>query len=468
MAPPAGAEKTTRIPASGDKRPLSSAKSCASLGHDDHHAGGAEALRLTGPDGQTKQYNDGIVRKRTNIEKVVLEREVAAHEIATALPKEITTVPKIDLFVPEALKDAIFVGHLVTDLDSVGGAIGAAALYGGTAALASEINSETAFALKEWNVKKPPTIEEVLKENPNAKICLVDHQQTSQMNPNINPDNVVGVIDHHALQSKTIVTDRPIYIDIRPWGSMSTIIAHTFLTHQRRPPNGVAGMLLCAILSDTLNLQGPTTTEWDRLMVAVLSEISEVDDIQFLATQQFKAKSKELAGLSAHGLVNGDQKSFSFKTGTFEGDVGFAVVETTDDAVIIDRLEELLPEIVSCKKEKELSALFLAVVNIVSLKGTLVLCGPSELSLAQAAFTDCTMNETLTLMDLGKRVSRKKDYIPAITQAIKSGWTKPMNRGQSTVDIASLGKLEVDPLDPYQRVRRRGSVLTANIKQIIG
>ena len=198
-------------------------------------------------------------------------------------------------------------------------------------------------------------------------------------------------------------------------------------------------------------------------MVAVLSEIAQVDDIQFLATQQFKAKSKELAGLSAHGLVNGDQKSFSFKTDTFEGDVGFAVVETTDDAVIIDRLEDLLPEIVACKKEKELSALFLAVVNIVSLKGTLLLCGPTEISLARAAFPeDCTMmNEESSLMDLGKRVSRKKNYIPAVTQAIKCGWTKPLNRGRSTVDIASLGKLEVDPLDPYQRVVRRGSVLSS-------
>ena len=130
---------------------------------------------------------------------------------------------------------------------------------------------------------------------------------------------------------------------------MATIIAHTFMIHHRRPPTKAAGMLLCAILSDTLNLQGPTTTEWDRLMVAVLAEITEVEDIQLLASQQFKAKSKELAGLSAHGLVNGDQKSFSFKTDKFEGDIGFAVVETTDDAVIIDRLDELLPEMVACK-----------------------------------------------------------------------------------------------------------------------
>jgi len=63
----------------------------------------------------------------------------------------------------------------------------------------------------------------VLKEKPDCDICLVDHQQTSQMNPNIKVDQIVGVIDHHALQSKTIVTDKPIYIDIRPWGSMSTM-----------------------------------------------------------------------------------------------------------------------------------------------------------------------------------------------------------------------------------------------------
>eukprot|EP00569_Conticribra_weissflogii_P007499 CAMPEP_0171344890 /NCGR_PEP_ID=MMETSP0878-20121228/20397_1 /TAXON_ID=67004 /ORGANISM="Thalassiosira weissflogii, Strain CCMP1336" /LENGTH=487 /DNA_ID=CAMNT_0011848183 /DNA_START=87 /DNA_END=1550 /DNA_ORIENTATION=- len=453
-------DEISNQPVTSSPRKRARTTSVSSRGSVDHHAGGAEALRLAGSEPNTKQYDGGIVRKRTDIENYVLERESAAHEIAEALPKEITSIPKIDLFIPEALKDAIFVGHLVTDLDSVGGAIGAAALYGGKAALASEVNSETAFALEEWGVDKPRRIEDLLKENPDAKVCLVDHQQTSQMNPAINLDNVVGVIDHHALQSKTIVTDRPIYIDIRPWGSMSTIIAHTFLTHNRRPSTEVAGMLLCAILSDTLNLQGPTTTEWDRLMVAVLSEIAEVDDIQFLASQQFKAKSKELAGLSAHGLVHGDQKSFSFKTDNFVGDVGFAVVETTDDEVIIDRLDELLPEIVACKKEKELSALFLAVVNIVELKGTLLICGPTELSLAKAAFGEnCKITNDGAMMDLGKRVSRKKDYIPEITKAIKNGWEKPIHRGASTVDLKELGHLEVDPLDPYQRVVRKGSKL---------
>lgn len=249
---------------------------------------------------------------------------------------------------------------------------------------------------------------------------------------------------------------------------MSTIIAHTFLTHKRRPTKPVAGMLLCAILSDTLNLLGPTTTEWDRLMVAVLADIAGVDDIQLLASKQFKAKSRDLASLSAVGLVNGDQKSFSFDIPNgFSGQVGFAVVETTDDQVIMDRIDELLPELVLCKKERGYSVLFLAIVNIVKLHSHLLLCGPTEQCLAETAFPNCKItNEEGSVMDLGKRVSRKKDFVPAISSAIKGGWTKPKDlaRGLSAVvELKDLGKLEVDPNDPFGKVERKGSIHTASL-----
>lgn len=184
-------------------------------------AGAAAALERA--DGDGVKYDGDIVRKRTRIEEMVISKEEEAERIVGALPKDATQVPKVELFLPEVLRDALFVGHLVTDLDSVAGAIGAAALYGGTATLASKVNSETQFALDYWGIEKPRPIEDIFKERPNADVCLVDHQQTSQMNPSIKSDQVVGVIDHHALQSKTIVTDKPIYIDIRPWGSMSTM-----------------------------------------------------------------------------------------------------------------------------------------------------------------------------------------------------------------------------------------------------
>lgn len=419
----------------------SSVKNAAAKPHEPnpHHGGGAEALRkAAGKDGKDKQYA-GITRHRTEVEQQVIDHEQQADEIVHQL-QEAETLPQIDLFLPQVLKGAVFVGHVVTDLDSVAGAIGAASLYGGTPALASAINSETMFAFQEWGAKMPMYIEDVLEESPKRDVCLVDHQQTSQLNPCIPVDQIVGVIDHHALQSKTIVTDKPIYIDIRPWGSMSTIVAHTFLTHKRRPPFAVAGMLLSAILSDTLNLLGPTTTEWDRLMVAVLADICKVDDIQLLASRQFKAKSRDLASLSANGLVNGDQKSFSFQAGSFSGEVGFAVVETTNDKVILDRLDELLPEMVKCEQERGYKCLFLAIVNIVELHSKLLLCGPAEKALAQAAF-DGTITNDGRLMDLGKRVSRKKDFIPAITSTIKNGWS-PSSWKQLTAKRARLDSVD--------------------------
>jgi len=184
-----------------------------------YHGGGAEALRLrAGTDG--KLYDGGIVRHQTEVEKQVLSHEQQADVIVHSLPKEsdVGLLPHIDLFLPDVLKNAIFCGHIVTDLDSVAGAIGAAELYGGTPALASKINSETMFAFQEWGVPMPQYIEDLLEADPKADVCLVDHQQTSQLNPAIPVENIVGVIDHHALQSKTIVTDKPIYMDIRPWG----------------------------------------------------------------------------------------------------------------------------------------------------------------------------------------------------------------------------------------------------------
>ena len=161
-------------------------------------------------------------------------------------------------------------------------------------------------------------------------------------------------------------------------------------------------------------------------MVAVLVQIAEVEDIQLLASQQFKAKSRELAGLSAQALCNGDQKVFSFKTDVFNGSIGFAVVETTDDDVIMARKEELLRALSEDKAEKKLDCLYLAVVNIVLLKSRLLMIGPNEKTLAIASFKGAgyvhPADEDPFVLDLGDLVSRKKDFIPVITKTIKNGF----------------------------------------------
>lgn len=130
-------------------------------------------------------------------------------------------------------------------------------------------------------------------------------------------------------------------------------------------------------------------------------------------------------------------KVFTVKSENYSGNYGFAVVETTDDGVILARKNELIETLKQSKEEKSLDMMFLAVVNIVDLHSTLLVIGEKELSLAKFAFPSKSEGEILTddhlilqngLYSLGGLVSRKKDFVPAISKAInKNGWVPPQS-----------------------------------------
>lgn len=363
-------------------------------------------------------------------------------------------------------------------MDSVAGAIGAATLYGGIPARASEINSETQFALDHWGVSldeiKP--VEEVLAAYPEKGVCLVDFQQTTQLNPAIKMDKIVGIIDHHALQSSTIVTNKPIFVDIRPWGSMSSILAYEFASTHSYLPKKVAGLLLCAVLSDTLNLRSPTTTEWDRKVVSMLVQYTGEEDVNQLCAQQFKAKSHSLTKMSPYTLVNGDIKQFKFSSPEGqEFQVAFSVVETTDMEAMVKRTGELVPEMRSVKTELSsqegkpaVDALFTAIVDIVQLRSVLLIQGNVEQSLAEIAFgsklgdVDESIKRwagpegALHLLDLGSRVSRKADFVPPISDAVSGGWAKPITKSKSEAAFKLAGQVVMDyTSNPAGELQRR-------------
>ena len=110
------------------------------------------------------------------------------------------------------------------------------------------------------------------KSGNDVRVCLVDFQQTTQLHAAVSPSSVVGVIDHHALQSKTLVTRKPIFVDIRPWGSTCTLLAEDYASYGKTPSRATAGLMLGAVLSDTLNFKSPTTTDRDRTMAAQLAQ----------------------------------------------------------------------------------------------------------------------------------------------------------------------------------------------------
>ena len=205
------------------------------------------------------------------------------------------------------LRDAIFVGHIKTDLDSIAGAIGAAALFDGTPAAAQrELNGEIQFALDFAKLKAPKFFDDIPGASKRCpitdgfcKVCLVDHNELKQMTPSLREDprradRIVGLIDHHAV-SEGFISKRALLVDVRPWGSMSSIVTHMYLRANIYMPKQIARIMLCAILSDTLNLQSVTTTKADRIMVAILARLGDVGDftaIGELAKAQFKAKTQ--------------------------------------------------------------------------------------------------------------------------------------------------------------------------------
>jgi len=400
----------------------------------------------------TKNKVTYATRDETPVESAVK----AEWQAAEGMLEQLAASEDVAENVPE-LAGAIFCGHLVADLDSVAGAIGAAHLYGGVPARASEMNSETEFALEHWGISLDTIrpVEALLEERgPKAPVCLVDFQQTTQLNGAIKENQIVGIIDHHALQSSTIVTSKPIFVDIRPWGSMSSIIAHSFVMLKRTLPKSIAGLLLCAILSDTLNLRSPTTTSWDRKIVSMLVQYTGVEDVNLLCAQQFKAKSRSLGLMTAQQLCSGDLKQFKLGKGETPVRVAFAVVETTDANAMIARTGELVEEVVALKVEmvakSGIDCMFLALVDIVELRTHLVVAGEKERSLAAAA----GFNAEALSADVAKlagaaskylycmapgQVSRKADFIPPLTDAVESGWSpSAVLATRSELDLTQL------------------------------
>lgn len=413
----------------------------------------------TGTGNRRMTHQPSFPRDQTLLEHAVEEVWDDAQVFAKKVPSQQT---KVTLTYAPELTDAVFCGHIMADLDSIAGAIGAAYLYGGTPARASEINSETVWALEKWGCTKPDTIEDLLTDQPDRNVCLVDFQQQSQLNLCIPMRNIVGIIDHHALQSNTIVTEGPIFVDIRPWGCMSSILAHSYAVQETHLPLEIAGMLLSAILSDTLNLRSPTTTVWDERMVSMLVQYTEIDDVNELAARQFRAKSHELSVMSPFQLVNGDMKTFKFTACPVTNNdsdanetkdvadtiaatvysVGYGVIETTDAEASMARIQHLIPEMRTTREEKGLSVYFLAVVDIVHMTSSLLICGPMEESLAVAAYggvtvttptdTDTATYKNNVVLQLSGLVSRKKDFIPPLTRAVASGWHPPVVQQQVT------------------------------------
>jgi manganese-dependent inorganic pyrophosphatase len=312
------------------------------------------------------------------------------------------------------------VGHLAPDSDAICAAFAAAELYGSLPGdrhypalpvRVGELNKETAFILQHFGVTAMPLMEDFSDKK---KIILVDHNERSQRHPTINPENVVAIIDHHKLN---FASSNPIEITVRPWGSACTILAKEFLDKERFMPTHIAGLCLGALLSDTLNLKGPTTTPIDHEVAKKLAEIAGIQDIDAFAHAMFKAKS-DLSDVSAQKIFTTDFKVTEMGSSDQEkSKVGFGVAETLNPESLLKRKAEFLEKAEQIKKEKGVDLLFFAVVDIDQQNSYLLILGDKEGEVAQKAFGGKIANGILKIPG---KVSRKLDFFPALIDSFKS------------------------------------------------
>ncbi|MBI4807037.1 MAG: manganese-dependent inorganic pyrophosphatase [Desulfovibrio sp.] len=297
---------------------------------------------------------------------------------------------------------AYVVGHKNPDTDSIASAIAVADLMTkrGTKAVAAaqgKTTPETDFVLGKFGVKAP----EIITDAEGKQIILVDHSDLAQSLDNLGKGEILGVIDHHKLGDVT--TSSPLEMWVWPAGCTCTVIASMYDFYGIEIPKNMAGIMLCAILSDTVMFKSPTCTPADKKACEKLAKIAGVSDMMALGMEMFKVKSA-VDGTPIRDLVFRDYKDFSM-SGT---NVGIGQLEVVDLAILDKYKADLQADIAKVKAEKKLHSVFLLLTDIMK-EGTEMLIVSDDASVVEKAFG---VKPTGTSVWLPGVMSRKKDVVP--------------------------------------------------------
>ena len=246
--------------------------------------------------------------------------------------------------------------------------------------------------------------------NPQKKrVILVDHNEKSQAVDGIDEADILEIIDHHKIG--TLETIQPIFFRNMPLGCCCTIIYHLYLEKGVEIPKQIAGLLLSAILSDTLMFRSPTCTPTDKAAAEALAKIAEVDSEEH-AMAMFEAGS-DFGSKSIEELVYQDFKTFS------EGDVNYGVsqISAVTDRQLDQVKDDLQAYLENVLKDRKLDMSFVMMTNILDQTTRLLCAGKGAQQTAQSAFPGRELeNGALVLPGV---VSRKKQMIPAIVTALQ-------------------------------------------------
>ena len=299
-------------------------------------------------------------------------------------------------------------GHKNPDTDTICSAIAYAELKNKLgkdvkAVRLGEINEETKYALNYFKVEKPELVENVA----GREIILVDHNERTQTADGFEEAKVLELIDHHRISNFNV--DEPLYARVEPVGCTATIILKLFKENSLTPSKETAGLMLSAIISDTLLFKSPTCTQCDAKAGKELAEIAGVD-LKEYGLEMLKAGTA-LGDKSEAELLNMDMKIFEIDGAK----IGVAQVNTVNEAEVLERKEKLLAEIDNIIAKEGLKFFMLAITNILTNDSAALISGDGN-DVVEKAFGEKVDSNLVTLKGV---VSRKKQIIPPLTKAIQ-------------------------------------------------
>ncbi len=307
-------------------------------------------------------------------------------------------------------KELIF-GHQNPDTDAIGTAIAYSYLqnklgYNTEPVALGEANDETAFALKKFGFEAPRVIKTAANEV--DKVMLVDHNEPQQSVSDIDKVTVTHVVDHHRIMNFN--TTSPLFYLDEPVGCTSTIMYDLYRYNDVEIPKNIAGIMLSAIISDTLLLKSPTTTDKDKKAVEALAEIAGVD-YQSYGLEELKAGTN-IADKSEEELIDLDAKSFELNGQTAR----VAQINVVDLPEAMERKDSFLKAMEDASEAENYDLFMLLITNVLDSDSKALVVGNAN---AKAAFEKAFGKVVDSEIDLPGVVSRKKQVVPQLTEAFE-------------------------------------------------
>ncbi len=306
------------------------------------------------------------------------------------------------------MSNILIFGHQNPDTDAITSAISYAYL---NQKLGLEVeavalgapNEETEYALAHFETDAPRVIKNAAAET--QEVILVDHNEFQQSVSDIRDVTVLAVVDHHRIAN--FETADPLYYRAEPVGCTNTIIYKLYQEKGIEIPKKIAGLMLSAIISDTLLFKSPTCTDEDVKAAKELAKLADVDTEKY-GLEMLKAGTK-LSNKTADELLDTDAKSFPLG----DKNVRIGQVNTVDVGEVIERQTELEAAMAEQNSKNGYDLFLLVITNILSSDSVALAVGDSK-DKVEAAFNTKLENNTAFLKGV---VSRKKQIVPPLTEA---------------------------------------------------